>query len=205
VNAVVILIILLTAGAPPTSHLRVALAFDAGASPALEAALAEEAARVWAPYGIVLDRSQGASPCQSGTITLQVSVAQRAAPGTNEHSLGSIEFHDGEPDPRISLYLATAADLISTTRSDWSHWPVAYRDALLSRVLGRALAHEIGHYILKARDHSKSGLMRAVHPITDLMESGDTDLALSTDDIAVLCKAVFALVGEPPAISGRSL
>jgi hypothetical protein len=39
----------------------------------------------------------------------------------------------------------------------------------MGRVLGRALAHEIGHYLLRSPDHSVTGLMRAQHSIAELM------------------------------------
>ena len=43
-------------------------------------------------------------------------------------------------------------------------WPVRTWDALVPRVLGRALAHEIGHYELR-RGHANTGLMvHAFHP-----------------------------------------
>jgi hypothetical protein len=122
---------------------------------------------------------------------LHVSIAQRPASRINDQSLGSIVFLDGVPQPRISLYVATAADLISSAAGgDTSRWPVAYRDGLLTRVLGRALAHEIGHYVLNTREHSASGLMRAVQPIAELMEFRDERLVLSPDDREALCEAL---------------
>jgi len=190
-TSAVLLLAMISQPAPP--RLPVALAFDAGATPAFEAAVAEEAARVWAPYGIALEESPADSPCHSRTITLHVAMAQTPDRGTNPHALGSIVFTGGAPEPRISLYVATAADLVSAaTRSDPSHWPVAYHDAILSRVLGRALAHEIGHYVLNAQTHSESGLMRAVQPVTELMEVRDTNLALSPADVATLCKVLMS-------------
>ena len=36
-------------------------------------------------------------------------------------------------------------------------------------MLGRALAHEIGHYLLRTPGHSKSGLMRAAQTAADLI------------------------------------
>src|SRR5205807_1942177 len=39
--------------------------------------------------------------------------------------------------------------------------PNAFADIVLTRMLGRALAHEIGHYLLGTKDHSPFGLMRA--------------------------------------------
>jgi hypothetical protein len=40
----------------------------------------------------------------------------------------------------------------------------------LGRALGRALAHEIGHYLLGTREHAKHGLMRAQFAPQDLLE-----------------------------------
>jgi hypothetical protein len=190
ISSAVLLLAMISSPIPPRLH--VALAFNAGATPAFEAAVVEEAARVWAPYGIALSESREDSPCQSGTITLHVAMAQTPDRGMDPHALGSILFTGGAPEPRISLYVATAADLVSAaTQNDPSHWPVSYHEAILSRVLGRALAHEIGHYVLNARNHSESGLMRAVQPVTELMEFRDTNLALSPADLATLCKVLM--------------
>jgi len=151
--------------------------------------MVKEAARVWAAYGIAVDGPAESAPGQPGTITLHVSMSQRPARGTNDESLGSIVFHDGVPEPSISLYVARAADLISTAAEyDASHWPPAFHDELLARVLGRALAHEIGHYVLRMRGHSTLGLMRAVHPIVELMEVRGRNLVLSPEDRETLCE-----------------
>jgi hypothetical protein len=101
ISSAVLLLAMISQPAPPRLH--VALAFDAGATPAFEAAVAEEAARVWAPYGIALDESPEDSPCHSGTITLHVAMAQTPDRGANPHALGSIVFTGGAPKPRISL------------------------------------------------------------------------------------------------------
>ena len=37
----------------------------------------------------------------------------------------------------------------------------AAREILVGRALGRALAHELGHYFLKSKIHTASGLMRS--------------------------------------------
>ena len=51
-------------------------------------------------------------------------------------------------------------------------WPTILRHVVLGRVLGRALAHEIGHFLLRSRGHSQIGLMRANQSIADLCVSG---------------------------------
>jgi len=80
--------------APPRLH--VALAFDAGATPAFEAAVAEEAARVWAPYGIALEESPADSPGHSRTITLHVAMAQTRAVQTVTELMDSFARAEGQ-------------------------------------------------------------------------------------------------------------
>jgi len=41
--------------------------------------------------------------------------------------------------------------------------PIAEREMLLARAMGRALAHEIGHYLFGSKTHSARGLMQATH------------------------------------------
>lgn len=51
---------------------------------------------------------------------------------------------------------------------------VAWHETLIGRARGRALAHEVGHYLLRSKLHTLRGLMRAVL-------SGDEFLALIRD------------------------
>ena len=48
-------------------------------------------------------------------------------------------------------------------------WPSGLRDQIIARALGRALAHEIGHYLLASKDHTSHGLMKAQHKAGDLL------------------------------------
>ena len=38
---------------------------------------------------------------------------------------------------------------------------------LLARAMGRALAHEMGHYLLASKEHTKNGLMQAHRTATE--------------------------------------
>jgi ubiquinone biosynthesis protein UbiJ len=49
--------------------------------------------------------------------------------------------------------------LVTTTSAP--HATRADRETLLSRALGRALAHEIGHSLMKSKAHARRGLMRS--------------------------------------------
>ena len=83
---------------------------------------------------------------------------------TGKPSLGRIHFRDGDPLAEIELSLAGASRLTAHARlgdRPVASWPGAIGARLLPRVLGRGLAHEIGHFVLQSREHTASGLMAA--------------------------------------------
>jgi hypothetical protein len=61
--------------------------------------------------------------------------------------------------------------------------PIALADLLLGRALGRALAHEIGHYLLGTARHSPHGLMRAQLQPWELIDAaGGAQYGLDSSD-----------------------
>ncbi|HTI37375.1 MAG TPA: hypothetical protein VL484_07460 [Vicinamibacterales bacterium] len=179
--------------ATPQAHLRLVLA---GGSTGIVSVILDEAARVWARYGISIQSAT--EPPADGAIVRVVihdtagSIASDAA--ADPHALGSVVFHDGVPDPQITLYEGRAWDLIGRAEgSAIDHWPLTYRRLVLGRVLGRALAHELGHYLLQTPTHSTAGLMRASQQIADLMATDDRRVFLSSENLAALPAAIDRL------------
>jgi len=65
--------------------------------------------------------------------------------------------------------------------------PPALAETFIARALGRALAHEIGHYLLGTRQHTSRGLMRAQFAPNDLLEDVNESLyGLASRDQAAL-------------------
>jgi hypothetical protein len=78
-------------------------------------------------------------------------------------TLGVTLFVEGRPLPSIRLFPDAVAALLSSEMlvvRDCIRSSDVCQDVLAGRVLGRALAHEIGHYLLASRGHSRKGLMR---------------------------------------------
>jgi hypothetical protein len=70
-------------------------------------------------------------------------------------------------------------------------------DLLLSRALGRALAHEIGHYLLGTSRHTARGLMRAAFYPLDLIEPATRQrygLDAADRDVLRSCRPVAAAI-----------
>src|SRR6476646_3678908 len=79
----------------------------------------QEAAAIWAPYGLALNRAPAA--CDSAprdTLVLAVAAAERVSPGPVGVVLGEVAFRpDGMPEPRVSLFLNALLTLIADTRA----------------------------------------------------------------------------------------
>ena len=75
------------------------------------------------------------------------------------------------PNRRVTLFLEVAERTMRAGMPDDAsrNWPVLHRHLLLGVVLGRAIAHEIGHYLLGPH-HSRRGLMRARFTPVELVD-----------------------------------
>jgi len=187
----------LLAVASATGRLKIDVRFEGVKLPAAgEAAAAEEVRTIWAPYGVdirVVAHAAGAA--RPDAIPLRVTLVDRGDPRLPTETLGSIDFHDGTPEPSIVLYPASTSELVSWALIGHAHeWPAAMHDRLFGRVLGRALAHEIGHFLLRRQGHSPKGLMRAQQQVPDLMREDRSCCILSDADVLVLDALIEALV-----------
>lgn len=170
-------------------NVRVDVVFDGPlASRPLEVVALKEATRIWATYGVDIN---AISPRDCGSVNaVRVRVTFGNGPDRRmaATSLGSIQFLDGVPEPAIVLYPHVVAALVSATPLGGFivDSPGVLRDLILGRVLGRALAHEIGHFLLRSRQHSTAGLMRALQPAVDLVNPSRHGFELSSDDVSRL-------------------
>lgn len=157
-----------------TVLLRVALAIPVtpALSPAVARAALAEAAGVWAPYGVAVGPDES-SPFTPVVLTVVLAGNGRSSvrPGWRG-ALGAITFDPGgEPAPAITVFLADIEQFIAGVRvfgtPQW-RWPPKLREQVVGRVLGRVLAHEIGHYVLRSPHHAADGLMRSLQLADDL-------------------------------------
>jgi len=182
---------------------RVGVAFDGPmASRALEATALKEATLIWATYGVDV-KASNAGDCESlNAVRLTVTFRNGPDTGPSAAALGSIRFLDGVPEPAIALYPRVVAALLSATPG---HLIVntegVVRDLILGRALGRALAHEIGHFLLRSQQHSAVGLMRAFQPTADLVDPNRHHFGLSADDVRRLAATTSSFLQSSGATS----
>jgi hypothetical protein len=197
-----LLLCLLGLAASPWPRLHVDIVFE-GPPMQLrrEAAAMEEVTRIWAAHGVDVRRGNPNDAGWDGARRLTVVLADH--PDVAGHKkrqvagdvLASILFLDDQPRPTIVVYHNTIAAIVSDSTLLGRHvseWPPDFREVAMGRVLGRALAHEIGHFLLRSRNHSAIGLMRANPSISDLIGRDRRGFFLSADDEKRLAWAMTA-------------
>jgi hypothetical protein len=124
-------------------------------SPELAAAAADEANAVWHAAGVDIEWSIGDRPGWTPEAPMLYVLFSNRCQGepSGAMPLASIDFVNGEPLRRI-VVCANQLRAVATTPD------------LMPRVTGRAVAHEIGHYLF-GRAHTDAGLMRARHSIAE--------------------------------------
>ena len=118
------------------------------------------AAREVVPYA----RTSEAGPYVPTTLRVVVG-NDPGASSDGKLPLGWIRFDDEQtPEQEIYVSHGNAQQFIASARGIvgiLAEMPSAQREMLLGRAMGRALAHELGHYLLASKAHTKKGLMRA--------------------------------------------
>jgi hypothetical protein len=156
----------------------IALGGPASAAARLVPALVEEADRIWRARDVRIVSVDGTIPAREDVrITLTFgSLAAAARPlggrGEPTSGLGSIWFDEnGSPGDTITVDDRAVAEKIAEVKVNnrpLADWPPAIGDRVVGRALGRVLAHELGHYLLRSKMHQTSGLMRAAFSDADL-------------------------------------
>lgn len=137
-----------------------------------------EAAAIWAPYGVEVTPVFSAVRPQAGEATWLTLVA-RDQPANRidgktpagRRALASLVFVDDTPGTVIYVSLETALQIVRGAGIGYGSVPAEERFA--ARLLGRSLAHELGHFVLASRSHSRNGLMRQSFGAFDAMASPD--------------------------------
>jgi hypothetical protein len=137
----------------------------------LETAM-DQAAAIWAAYGVRVTATRQLVRPQDWRgewITLIIRDAAGPEPGGSvrdqRRQLAGLAFTAGVPGNLMTASWTVARDMAASAGAA----RVAGRDVLAARLLGRAVAHEIGHYLLGTRDHTPRGLMRVAFTVGDVL------------------------------------
>jgi len=156
-------------------------------SATLVARLLEETSAIWRASGVEFVWLRAAQDVVSYTRLTETALYYPAAlrvvidsyrgllRDDNKTPLGWIGF-DGDHEPQREIYLSygNAKVLMESARpvvGVIAQMPSSQFELLLARAMGRALAHELGHYLLASKVHTKRGLLKANRTASELFSS----------------------------------
>jgi len=158
----------------PTMVIRVSA--SPSISPKTVARAIDEATSIWRELGVTFDcrvgpreiapyiRSTEAGPYMPSTLRVVIS-EEEGLKRPKDTPLGWITFDEQDsPEQVIHISYGNALSLLTASRpvvGPIDKMPGLEREIRLSRAMGRALAHELGHYLLASKSHTASGLMQA--------------------------------------------
>jgi hypothetical protein len=186
--------------APPP--LPITLTFARDVSPSLVRMVTAEAAAVWRPSGITFEWHTGAGDRSPAALQIVVNNEHGAAP-SSDLPLGWILFDaNGVPGRLIHLSYANAVAFLEgavPVAAGAGGMPIAEREIYLGRSMGRALAHEIGHYLLGSKAHARTGLMRSVLTATELFSPDRARLTVTAPICEGMLTRLFASASTAPS------
>jgi len=153
------------------------------------ATILEVTNRIWAPYGLNVEPAT--SP-DAITVVVSPRMLHGQADAT-PIAVGDTLFTKGHATPYIHLWLGAAELLAHNSESEGQSFTMKTpeeRDAILLRVLGVALAHELGHYLLDSADHSSAGLLRGTLTAQDMEQPNPAHLRLTRKQQQLMCASV---------------
>ena len=186
----------------------------ADVSPALIARIFKEADAIWRPGGITFlwrlvtreavsfARAGETGPFVPNTLRLNIGNAS-GQPRDGRMPLGWIVFDDvTTPQQEIYVSYTNAQAVMAESRGVVgviAEMPIVQRETLLARAMGRALAHELGHYLLASKVHARKGLMKAILSATELFTSDARGLRIEPAE----ARAIVARLRGEPLVASR--
>jgi len=150
------------------------------------ATVLENASRLWQPYGVTLASGSG-----EGAISLVIRTTPQPDDKWGHKTMGTTLFFEGHATPYIQLSLEAAEQVAADARTGdvtFVARPFQEREAILLRMMGVALAHELGHYLLDTRVHSADGLLRRALAARDFEYPESARLTLTGEQQALICR-----------------
>jgi hypothetical protein len=159
-------------------RLRVALTTSMTLPDGVRAVVMREVRDIWKSEGVEIAWEVFA-PSARGLRVLVVSGSGASAEREGHHWPVAELLRDGHGEPLAVASVAAARRVLEAAGVDGE--PAAMGKNRLGIVLGRAVAHEIGHYLLNTRGHARHGLMRARIDARDFADLRDGGFGLDDD------------------------
>lgn len=165
--------------------------------PVSRAMLRAETSRIWADQGVRLswtDRMPEGLAAAPRVFQVILTDDLPVLPHLADEALGAVSHVDGRMRPVVYASPAAVKRLIALAGVD-ARSVMFHRT--LAVVLGRVIAHEVGHLVLDSEVHSATGLMRAQFLAHDIVFGGREALRLTHDQVRRVALNLGPAIGGP--------
>ncbi len=137
---------------------------------------------IWTPQAVRIEWSHAGTPgCVRVVIDRPPSMLP--SPAVEERwSVAATRIVAGQVTPLIYVSVDAAERVVRAANPPYS--APALAGIMVTRVLGRAIAHELAHILLNTRAHARHGLLRATFTADDFVFPGQDGFRLDTEQLA---------------------
>jgi hypothetical protein len=183
-TAVLILVMATTAQAQeplPAQTLTVCLTFSE--APEIDAplrtAVLTEVKRIWGRMGVTVGMREESGKTCDRFILVKSSLEAGPEDATGETAIAWVPFAGKRARQVVFVRVNRARLLIEEFHPTIGIRPPALAELLVAKLLGRSLAHELGHVLLNSLEHERSGLMRARYEAHDALRDVASEYTLN--------------------------
>ena len=151
-----------------------------------------ESHAIWIQHGVGVRWAEQSGGRCDRLIAVKGDQEALAEDATSESALGWVPFVEGRARQVVFLRVGRARMLVDALSP--GPRPEGLTELLLAKLLGRSLAHELGHVLLNSLSHEESGLMRARYRASEVLRLSTPAYTLNAVERARL----FARVGGEP-------
>lgn len=153
-----------------------------------------EVREIWGTVGVTVTAGRFADPVPAAAMVLSLRlVGARHTDSEGRPVLAWVNVESlSEVVPTAFVSVATVRDVLAAAPyrgKPLNQRPRSLLERFVTRAIGRAVAHELGHYLL-ARGHDHDGLMRPRYSIDDLMSDSNASFRVSSAAAAVARSAL---------------
>jgi hypothetical protein len=139
---------------------------------------------IWAMHGVGVGWAEDATDGCARLITVKGDNEALAGDEAGESALGWVSFVEGRARQLVFLRVDRARLLVEAISP--RTLPDAFIEMLIAKMIGRSLAHELGHVLLNSRSHQESGLMRERYRAHDVLSMPTRAHTLNSRDRATI-------------------
>ena len=139
-----------------------------------------EVRTIWAPLGVVFRAVDHVDESCMRVIAVKANGEARPEEKADSTAIGWVPFVAGRARQLVFLRPARARLLIDTLSPGTR--PQGLTDLLLAKLIGRTLAHEVGHVLLNSMRHEEAGLMRGQYQAAEILRLPTSSYTLNPSE-----------------------